>query len=64
MSTVKRSLLIILLLVSFVGCDQIVKDVARQHLAADSPMSWFHDTIRLEYAENMGAFLSFGVGFS
>ena len=60
----KRSVLVLLLLVLCVGCDQFTKDVAHQHLALQSPHSWFHDTIRLQYAENTGAFLSFGGGFS
>ncbi len=60
----KRDLLIILLLVGCVGCDQLTKDVAQQYLAFEPPRSWFHDTVRLEYAENTGAFLSLGSGFS
>lgn len=60
----KRSVLILSLLVLCVGCDQITKDVARQQLAFEPPQSWLHDTIRLEYAENTGAFLSFGGDFS
>jgi len=60
----KRSLLIFLLLISCVGCDQLTKDVAQQYLAFEPPRSWFHDTVRLEYAENTGAFLSLGSGMS
>lgn len=60
----KRDLLIILLLVGCVGCDQLTKDVAQKYLAFEPPRSWFHDTVRLEYAENTGAFLSLGSGFS
>lgn len=60
MSRLNRSLLILLLLFLRVGCDQFTKDVAQQYLALESPQSWFHDTVRLEYAENPGAFLSFG----
>ena len=60
----KRSMLILSLLVLCVGCDQITKDVARHQLAFEPPQSWLHDTIRLEYAENTGAFLSFGGDFS
>jgi signal peptidase II len=56
--------LVLLLLIPSVRCDQLTKDVAHQHLALDSPHSWFHDTIRLQYAENTGAFLSVGGGFS
>jgi signal peptidase II len=50
MNQLKRSLLIVLLLASCVGCDQITKDAAQQHLASVAPMSWLHDMIRLEYA--------------
>lgn len=59
----KRELLIVLLLVGCVGCDQLTKDVAQQYLAYESPRSWFRDTVRLEYAENTGAFLSLCSGF-
>lgn len=64
MSRFKRSLVVLLLLVFCVGCDQITKDTAQQYLAVVPPQSWFHDTVRLEYAENSGAFLSFGGGLS
>src|SRR6185437_14796591 len=60
----KRGLLITLLLVGCVGCDQLTKEVAQQYLAFESPQSWFHGIVRLEYAENRGAFLSLGSGFS
>src|SRR5690349_19465037 len=56
----KRSAAVLLLLVLCVGCDQITKDAAQQYLAFEPPQSWFHDTFRLVYAENTGAFLSFG----
>lgn len=64
MSRFKRSTGILLLLVLCVGCDQITKDAAQQSLAFEPPHPWFHDTIRLEYAENTGAFLSLGSGLS
>ncbi len=60
----KRSLLVLLLLIFCVGCDQLTKDVAHQYLALQPPQSWFYDTVRLQYAENTGAFLSLGGGFS
>jgi signal peptidase II len=60
----KRSLLVFLLLIFCVGCDQLTKDVAHQYLALQPPQSWFYDTVRLQYAENTGAFLSLGGGFS
>ncbi|MFO0774010.1 MAG: signal peptidase II [Nitrospiraceae bacterium] len=59
-----RSILICALLVFCVGCDQITKDLARQQLASAPPISWFHDMVRLEFAENPGAFLSLGAELS
>jgi len=60
----KRSLLVLLLLIFCVGCDQLTKDVAHQYLALQPSQSWFHDMVRLQYAENTGAFLSLGGDFS
>jgi signal peptidase II len=60
MSRLKRALLVLTLLVSCVGCDQMTKELARTNLAFEPPLSWFHDTVRLEYAQNAGAFLSLG----
>lgn len=48
------------LLVTCVGCDRVTKDLAQQHLAMQPSLSWFHNMVRLEYAENSGAFLSAG----
>ncbi|MGC4095905.1 MAG: hypothetical protein QM706_02200 [Nitrospira sp.] len=56
----KQSAAVLLLLVLCVGCDHMTKDVAQQYLAFEPPQSWFHDTVRLVYAENTGAFLSLG----
>lgn len=64
MSQLKRSVAVLFLLVLCVGCDQLTKDAAQQYLAFEPSRSWFHDTVRLEYAENSGAFLSVGGGLS
>jgi signal peptidase II len=64
MSRFKRSIAILLLLVCCVGCDQITKGAAQQYLAFEPPHAWFYNTVRLEYAENRGAFLSLGGGLS
>lgn len=58
----KRGFLIIVLLATCVGCDRVTKDLAQQHLAMQPSLSWFHNMVRLEYAENSGAFLSAGAG--
>jgi signal peptidase II len=60
----KRGLFIIVLLVTCVGCDRVTKDLAQLHLAAQPPLAWFQNTVRLEYAENTGAFLSAGARLS
>jgi lipoprotein signal peptidase len=36
----------------------------QQYVAFRPPHSWFYDTVRVEYAENSGAFLSLGGGLS
>jgi signal peptidase II len=48
-----------IILVSVV-VDQLVKLLASQALRGHPPISFLGDTIRLEYAENSGAFLSLG----
>lgn len=64
MSRFKQRIAIFLLLFLCVGCDRLTKASAQQYLAFEPPQSWFHDTVRLAYAENTGAFLSLGSGFS
>ena len=56
----RRILLIILTLVCCVGCDRQTKSLATTHLRGREPISFLADTLRLEYAENNGAFLSLG----
>jgi signal peptidase II len=43
-----------------VGCDQVTKHVAKSMLADSPGRSYLADTIRFEYAENAGGFLSLG----
>ena len=56
----KNQLLFILLLSLFIGFDQISKTAAKAYLAQLQPISYLSDLFRLQYAENAGAFLSFG----
>jgi len=44
----------------FIGCDRITKDLAKEHLMYREPITYFHNTVRLEYVENTGAALSLG----
>jgi len=46
-----------------IGCDQMSKHFATLHLMGEPRQSFLGDSIRLEYAENQGAFLSLGAGF-
>ena len=56
----KRVILILITLLFCVGCDQKTKSIARENLRDVEAKSFLHDTFRLEYAENSGAFLGLG----
>jgi signal peptidase II len=53
----------LLLVLVTLGCDQATKHVAVLALKGSAPRSFLHDTLRLQYAENPGAFLSLGAGW-
>jgi signal peptidase II len=53
-----------LLVLLFIGCDRVTKDIAKDELRGKPPMSYFDDKLRLEFAENTGAFLSLGADWS
>jgi len=55
-----RNLLIVLLLVSNVGCDQIAKIIVRQKVETNARISLVDDYLTLTKVENTGAFLSMG----
>jgi signal peptidase II len=52
--------LVTVLLLSCVGCDQVTKQLVRTHLTLGATQSYLHDTLRLTYTHNTGAFLSLG----
>ena len=56
----KRVLLILVMLVACVGCDQTTKTLARDYLQNRPVVYLLGDTVRLQYTENPGAFLSLG----
>lgn len=60
MSTTKRMLVILAILFSCVGCDQVTKSVAKTYLADGHAIILAGDTVRLQLARNYGAFLSLG----
>lgn len=47
-------------LCSCIGCDQWTKSLATEHLRQAPAMSFLGDTLRIQYAENPGAFLGAG----
>jgi signal peptidase II len=47
---------------STIGCDRVTKHMAAALLADKPPQSFLADSVRLEYAENAGGFLSLGAG--
>jgi signal peptidase II len=48
------------ILASCIGCDQATKRIARSQLKGMAPRSYCGDLVRLQYAENPGAFLGLG----
>lgn len=54
-----RLVLILSLLFSTIGCDQVTKAIARDNLSLQV-QSYLGDLVRLQHAENPGAFLSLG----
>jgi signal peptidase II len=60
MSKFRRIILLLLILISCVGCDQATKMIARQELASAPMQEYWNGFFRLVYAENPGAFLSMG----
>jgi signal peptidase II len=55
-----RLCLMIFVLTTCIGCDQITKRIASEKLRVVPSMSFLGDTVRLQYAENTGAFLGLG----
>ncbi|MCH7686443.1 MAG: signal peptidase II [Planctomycetes bacterium] len=60
----KKIYFMLLILLFCVGCDQISKNIARSSLASSPPITFWGELVRLQYAENTGAFLSLGSGLS
>ena len=60
MMTFRRAVLLCLLLAATAGCDRVTKHYAITTLAGHPGQSYLGDTIRLDYYENAGGFLSAG----
>jgi signal peptidase II len=53
-------LALLVAVVATIGCDRVSKHIATATLAGEPGRSYLADTIRLEYVENTGGFLSLG----
>ncbi|HLP14867.1 MAG TPA: signal peptidase II [Bacteroidota bacterium] len=60
MTKLPRITLILFIVVSFVGCDQTTKIIARYQLANSASVTLINGFAELRYAENEGGFLSVG----
>jgi signal peptidase II len=60
MTTLRRGVLLCLLLAATAGCDRVTKHFAVTTLAGMPGQSYLGDTVRLDYHENPGGFLSAG----
>ena len=63
MITIRRGLLLCLLLAATAGCDRVTKHLAVTTLAGSPSQSFLADTVRLDYHENAGAFLGVGAAW-
>lgn len=59
----RRLLVVCLVLLPCVGCDQMAKVTAR-HFLSDAAVDYWSGLLRLQYVENSGAFLSAGANLS
>ena len=60
----RRGVLLCLLLAATAGCDRVTKHLAMTELAGVPAQSYLGDTIRLDYHENPGGFLSAGAAWT
>ncbi len=56
-------LLVMLISLSCIGCDQYTKSLAREDLEPGRPVSYLGGFVRLQYEENVGGMLSVGSEF-
>ncbi len=58
--TIKRTIIILIFIFCFVGCDQSSKQIAKYHLENSSAITYLGGFVRFVYIENSGAI--FGIG--
>lgn len=52
--------LILFILASLIGCDQVTKQIAKEKLSNSGTVVYLNNLLRFQYAENPGAVLSLG----
>jgi signal peptidase II len=55
-----RVLLVLLIVILNIGCDQVSKRIVRRNVSPDQAFSMLNDHLTVTHAENTGAFLSLG----
>ena len=60
MTKIGIRLVLVIAIGATIGCDRLTKHVAATRLSDGPGLSFLADTLRLEYAENTGGFLSLG----
>jgi signal peptidase II len=60
MKSLRRAFVLCLLVIATTGCDRVTKHYAMAALAGAPSQSFLSDTVRLDYHENSGGFLSAG----
>lgn len=60
MGKIGRTVVLLALVATTIGCDRVTKHMAATSLEGEPSRSFFADTLRLEYTENKGGFLSLG----
>jgi len=63
-NTFRRGVLLCCLLAATAGCDRVTKHYAMTALAGEGSQSYLGDTVRLDYHENPGGFLSAGADWA
>lgn len=60
LTKVPRAIVVAVILLSCIGCDQAAKLIVKEHLRSTPVLVFAGDMLRLQYAENAGAFLGMG----
>jgi len=60
MTRLPRTMVIFLIILGTIACDQATKFVAKRYLQPGATFSYADDMFRLQYVENSGAFLGLG----